>query len=649
MKLAIQTVPTVAAVISQGSGLSSTPAAPGKSFTEICASKMLVESRNAPGASVPLGKAGSSTPVSPRPVPLAKLALPSPSKLPEKSPTVNTTSVSASLLPLAEPVYPAEILPESPGDSPALAIAFKSSDSDSSNPTRVDAFLTVKSVAVGAAVPNDCQCVNYENAPPASLPVAAPSESAASQNSAPQVSSAGGGADPSEAAPNWTSSSASPASVTAVLTPSSSETSEAAPDSTLALPVPSLQQRTAASTSTEDSSPNPEIYTAANQEPETTPVNLLNSLALNAPAASVSPVSVPSLIESSHVTVHTLPVEGAGLTKVPPSTAPKVSPSRPEESNDGRSEASPQASVRTQQQSAQHAPIFSITFPLEHSSPRNASVNFSSIAPNRGSFPSSAAVFSGTSPSVQGPASAVANTHEGRNESGNSPSDNSAGNSSAPALHASSDAQVSVPSQSVTSSPAVVPPAVAITDPAVSSSAAREPVSASSKSANSPDDIGMNSFPDATPHSASDASSTLPSTSPVQMAQVVSRTAQSEMRIGLNTSSFGNIEVRTIVHATDAGVMIGSEKGDLRSLLAPELHGVASALQQQNLKLAHISFQQQGFGFSSDSAGANAHPRSFAGKGNVPCTSPSDAAALEINSEPQYGSAKGEKGLSILA
>lgn len=133
------------------------------------------------------------------------------------------------------------------------------------------------------------------------------------------------------------------------------------------------------------------------------------------------------------------------------------------------------------------------------------------------------------------------------------------------------------------------------------------------------------------------------------MAQVVSRAAQSEMRIGLNTSSFGNVEVRTVVHATDAGVSIGSEKGDLRSLLAPELPGVASALQQQNVRLTHVSFQQQGFAFSSDSAGGNAHSRAFTAKTNVPLSSPAELSGVETDSEPHYDNTRSESGLSILA
>src|ERR1700682_2727712 len=61
---------------------------------------------------------------------------------------------------------------------------------------------------------------------------------------------------------------------------------------------------------------------------------------------------------------------------------------------------------------------------------------------------------------------------------------------------------------------------------------------------------------------------------PVQMAQIVSKATQAEMHIGLNTSAFGNVEVRTVIHASEVGLVIGSERGDLRSLLGSEIPGI---------------------------------------------------------------------------
>jgi hypothetical protein len=139
-------------------------------------------------------------------------------------------------------------------------------------------------------------------------------------------------------------------------------------------------------------------------------------------------------------------------------------------------------------------------------------------------------------------------------------------------------------------------------------------------------------------------------TGPVQMAQMVTQAAQSEMRIGMNTAAFGNVEVRTMVHANDVGVLIGSEKGDLRSLLTNELPGIASTLQQQNLRLNQVNFHQTGFAFSNQmSSGGDAQPRWFASRPMAAMTQPAEASSAEASESPPASSAGSRVGLSILA
>ena len=123
-------------------------------------------------------------------------------------------------------------------------------------------------------------------------------------------------------------------------------------------------------------------------------------------------------------------------------------------------------------------------------------------------------------------------------------------------------------------------------------------------------------------------------TGPVQMAQMVTKAAQSEMRVELNTSAFGSVEVRTTVRANEVGVLIGSEKGDLRSLLANELPGITSNLQQQNLRLNQVNFHQ---GFASanqmSSGGGGSQSRSFA---------PRTPGATAVTSVEVHGSESGD-------
>jgi flagellar hook-length control protein FliK len=134
------------------------------------------------------------------------------------------------------------------------------------------------------------------------------------------------------------------------------------------------------------------------------------------------------------------------------------------------------------------------------------------------------------------------------------------------------------------------------------------------------------------------------------MAQMVDKAAQSEMRIGLNTSAFGNVEVRTVVHANEVGVMIGSEKGDLRSLLSNELPGIANSLQQQNLRLNQVNFHQQGFAFSNQtSSGSDSQRRFFASKPANTTAPPAEMTSAESSEPADRSSAAGARGLSILA
>jgi hypothetical protein len=134
----------------------------------------------------------------------------------------------------------------------------------------------------------------------------------------------------------------------------------------------------------------------------------------------------------------------------------------------------------------------------------------------------------------------------------------------------------------------------------------------------------------------------------VQVAQLVTRLGQSEMRIGLNTAAFGSVEVRTVVRTSDVGLVIGSEKGDLRALLANEMPAITNTLQQQNLRLNSVNFMQ-GFAFSNNaSGGGDSQQRSF-----VPMRASADSASSdaprEDSGESHPAARWGETSISILA
>ncbi|MBZ5679104.1 MAG: hypothetical protein LAO24_03245 [Acidobacteriia bacterium] len=144
---------------------------------------------------------------------------------------------------------------------------------------------------------------------------------------------------------------------------------------------------------------------------------------------------------------------------------------------------------------------------------------------------------------------------------------------------------------------------------------------------------------------------TAPSVGPVQVAQMLSKAAHSEMRIGLNTSAFGNVEVHTTVHANDVGLVIGSEKGDLHSLLAPDLPGITHTLQQQNLQLNQVNFQNGlAFDHNSSSGGNSQQQHRF-----VPTPAGDQHLAVDVSNnestEPPApaSTTRRHAGLSILA
>jgi trimeric autotransporter adhesin len=198
----------------------------------------------------------------------------------------------------------------------------------------------------------------------------------------------------------------------------------------------------------------------------------------------------------------------------------------------------------------------------------------------------------------------------------------------APSQHASSDPST-FDAQAV-SSPAANPPAAAAPNSAVAATlpaAPQTPPDASPKPAPPTASPGS---PAAAP-TPSDAIAVAPP-GPVQVAQMVNRAGESEMRIGMTTSAFGSIEVRTVVHASEVGVVIGSEKGDLHTLMANDVPSIANTLQQQNLRLNSVNFMQ-GFAFSNNTAGGgggNFQQRSFAPA--QPAANPMPAESVEEES-----------------
>jgi hypothetical protein len=125
--------------------------------------------------------------------------------------------------------------------------------------------------------------------------------------------------------------------------------------------------------------------------------------------------------------------------------------------------------------------------------------------------------------------------------------------------------------------------------------------------------------------------------------------AQSEMRIGLNTSAFGNVEVRTVVHASDVGLSVGSEKGDLHSFLSNELPTIANSLQQQSLRLTQVNFHQGSAMTGNSNSGGGSQQQRFSSP--APSSGSFSTQEIpEISTESAESNSLGRgAGLSILA
>ena len=84
------------------------------------------------------------------------------------------------------------------------------------------------------------------------------------------------------------------------------------------------------------------------------------------------------------------------------------------------------------------------------------------------------------------------------------------------------------------------------------------------------------------------------------------------MHVGLHTTVFGNIEVHTIIHDRQVDLAVGSEKGDLRTLLSSEVPGLQTTLRQQDLRLDSVHFLESSCGPNAGlSSGTHSQSRSF--------------------------------------
>ena len=144
--------------------------------------------------------------------------------------------------------------------------------------------------------------------------------------------------------------------------------------------------------------------------------------------------------------------------------------------------------------------------------------------------------------------------------------------------------------------------------------------------------------------SAASSPAPLPAAGTVETARLVAGAMQSEMHLGVQTQAFGNVEVHTVVRDSLVGLTVGSERGDLRTLLAPEVSGLQTTFRQQDLHFDNIRFLESGAGTSAGfSGGADSHsrsssqPQSSSGGTFSNHSPPEDLAELDVGGRLRTG------------
>jgi hypothetical protein len=144
--------------------------------------------------------------------------------------------------------------------------------------------------------------------------------------------------------------------------------------------------------------------------------------------------------------------------------------------------------------------------------------------------------------------------------------------------------------------------------------------------------------------SAVNSPTPLPTVGTVETARLVAGASQSEMHLGLQTQAFGNVEVHTVVRDSQVGLTVGSERGDLRSLLAPEVSGLQTTFRQQDLRFDNIRFLDSSAATTAGfSGGADSQPRSPSQQHSSPGGlfsihgPPEDPAELDIGDRLRTG------------
>jgi hypothetical protein len=131
---------------------------------------------------------------------------------------------------------------------------------------------------------------------------------------------------------------------------------------------------------------------------------------------------------------------------------------------------------------------------------------------------------------------------------------------------------------------------------------------------NASDPLPKQDVPSQTPaHHAAVTNSPLPAESLSQplfnAAHLVEKVSQSELRLGMRTGEFGNVEIRTSFDHQQVKAEISSERGELGRALSAELPGLEQRMRAQDVPLAAVVVHDANAGASGGSDRNPRHPQ----------------------------------------
>jgi flagellar hook-length control protein FliK len=142
----------------------------------------------------------------------------------------------------------------------------------------------------------------------------------------------------------------------------------------------------------------------------------------------------------------------------------------------------------------------------------------------------------------------------------------------------------------------------------------------------------------------------------VQSARILERMGQTEMRVGVNTADFGNLELRASVSQNQVGASIATAHGELRAAMLAEMPSLERSMEHHQLRLEHLdlgahngganSGHQKGDGFAQQQP--RSQPGSEAGFTAISSSS-GDAVPSPGAPAPSSGSAPYSSGLNVHA